>query len=100
MAKSKKLPNVIPSSGGLIKCPRTHHIERDPRLLDYVVSPDLYVRNGFKAVVCTGEAHSNAHIDHCSLCAPAWGVRAVAVDLTADGECTTCGAMHTGGVCP
>lgn len=22
---------------------------------------------------CQGEAHSNAHIDHCSLCAPRWG---------------------------
>lgn len=24
---------------------------------------------------CNGQAHSNAHIDHCSLCAPQWGVR-------------------------
>ncbi len=22
---------------------------------------------------CGGEAHSNAHIDNCSLCAPRWG---------------------------
>jgi hypothetical protein len=22
---------------------------------------------------CTGEAHSNPHIDHCFLCAPRWG---------------------------
>jgi hypothetical protein len=22
---------------------------------------------------CEGEAHSNAHIDNCSLCAPRWG---------------------------
>jgi hypothetical protein len=26
-----------------------------------------------KFVPCTGEAHSNAFIDHCSLCAPRWG---------------------------
>ncbi len=25
-------------------------------------------------VPCPGEAHSNAHIDHCMLCAPEWGV--------------------------
>lgn len=23
---------------------------------------------------CPGEAHSNAHIDHCGLCAPRWGI--------------------------
>lgn len=22
---------------------------------------------------CTGEAHTNAHIDHCGCCAPRWG---------------------------
>ncbi len=24
-------------------------------------------------VPCTGEAHSNAHIDNCSVCMPRWG---------------------------
>jgi hypothetical protein len=28
-------------------------------------------------VPCTGEAHSNPHIDHCMLCAPRWGTREV-----------------------
>lgn len=30
--------------------------------------------DGHHFVPCDGEAHSNPHIDHCSLCAPHWGV--------------------------
>lgn len=26
-----------------------------------------------RLVRCPGEAHSNAHIDHCGICAPRWG---------------------------
>ena len=32
--------------------------------------------------VCTGEAHSNAFIDNCSLCAPRWGFVGKAVKVT------------------
>jgi hypothetical protein len=28
----------------------------------------------YTVIKCTGEAHSNAFIDNCSLCAPNWGV--------------------------
>lgn len=31
-------------------------------------------RDGYRLVPCQGEAHRNAHIDHCMLCAPRWGV--------------------------
>lgn len=27
-----------------------------------------------KVIRCTGEAHSNGHIDHCAMCMPYWGV--------------------------
>jgi hypothetical protein len=33
-----------------------------------------YCRDGYKLVPCTGEAHSNPHIDNCSVCAPRWGL--------------------------
>ncbi len=36
---------------------------------------EYYVRLGFIASKCTGEAHSNAYIDHCSVClGDTWGV--------------------------
>lgn len=39
---------------------------------------ELEIRNGYVAVACHGEAHSNAHIDGCSVCLQhAWGWRAV-----------------------
>ena len=38
---------------------------------------DVYVRKGFVAVDCAGEAHSNPHIDNCGRCAPLWGVMVV-----------------------
>lgn len=38
------------------------------------------VRNGYVAMRCTGEAHSNAYIDNCMQCAPNWGVVAVKVE--------------------
>ena len=28
---------------------------------------------GFRLERCTGEAHSNAYVDHCGICAPLWG---------------------------
>ena len=31
------------------------------------------VKKGHRLVPCDGEAHSNAHIDHCMQCAPRWG---------------------------
>jgi len=31
-------------------------------------------RDGYRLVPCQGEAHRNAHIDHCALCPPRWGV--------------------------
>jgi hypothetical protein len=35
----------------------------------------LYVRKPTgRDIPCPGEAHSNAHIDHCMLCLPRWGV--------------------------
>jgi hypothetical protein len=58
--------------------PRTHHVEDHP--IDAWEA--LYVRNGYRAEVCTGEAHSSPHIDNCSLCAPNWGIRAVKVTST------------------
>lgn len=32
--------------------------------------------------VCTGEAHSNAFIDNCMVCAPRWGFVGKAVKVT------------------
>ena len=38
----------------------------------------IYVREGYQLVKCTGEAHSNAFIDNCPLCASGlWGWKAV-----------------------
>lgn len=31
------------------------------------------VKPGYMLVPCTGEAHSNPHIDNCMVCAPRWG---------------------------
>lgn len=34
----------------------------------------VYVKNGYKLVPCTGEAHSNPHIDTCMSClSGTWG---------------------------
>jgi hypothetical protein len=34
----------------------------------------LSLQFGIEALVkCSGEAHSNAHIDNCGCCAPRWG---------------------------
>jgi hypothetical protein len=46
----------------------------------------LYVRKPTgKDVPCTGDAHSNPHIDHCMVCLPRWGVVAeVEPELTAE----------------
>lgn len=35
----------------------------------------------YRLVDCEGEAHSNAHIDNCGLCAPFWGYRVAESDL-------------------
>lgn len=35
-----------------------------------------------KIVKCTGEAHSNAHIDNCGMCAPLWAIRALCPDCS------------------
>jgi len=46
-----------------------------------VVGPDvLFVKLGFRAERCTGEAHSNAYIDNCGVCLNhCWGYVAVAL---------------------
>ncbi len=31
---------------------------------------------------CTGEAHSNPHIDNCGVCAPRWGLLGARVQVT------------------
>ena len=36
-------------------------------------------RPGYRLIPCDGAAHSNPHIDNCSLCAPRWGWREVPV---------------------
>jgi len=39
------------------------------------VKTTYYVRLGYRASQCNGEAHSNAHIDHCMVCLKdTWGV--------------------------
>ncbi len=82
----KTLPNIIEKGSCAYqrkRCPRTHHRERDPRFKRSLVGPsaepELFVRNGYRAALCEGEAHSNAHIDNCMHCAPMWGVAAVKV---------------------
>lgn len=43
----------------------------------------LLSRAGIPALeACTGEAHSNAHIDNCGCCAPRWGWTGDAVKIT------------------
>lgn len=41
------------------------------------MAPTVMRHGGHRYVLseCTGEAHSNPHIDHCGMCAPLWGVR-------------------------
>lgn len=80
---TKALPNIIVKyrdiprlAADRKRCPRTHHAEACP----IGQERELFVRNGYRAVVCTGEAHSNAHIDHCMRCVPLWGVMAVKVN--------------------
>lgn len=38
------------------------------------------VKKGHHLVACPGAAHSNAHIDHCGLCAPRWGYIEIPVE--------------------
>lgn len=33
-------------------------------------------------VECTGEAHSNPHIDNCGLCSPRWGLTGSYIKIT------------------
>lgn len=48
-----------------------YEVQRDDQL--------YYVRRGYVLIPCDGEAHKpgNGYVDNCSLCAPAWGWRAV-----------------------
>lgn len=39
----------------------------------YHLDQGHFVRDGYHVEPCTGEAHSNAFIDHCGCCAPRWG---------------------------
>lgn len=47
---------------------------------DYAAAPG---GRTFRAIECSGEAHSNPHIDNCGRCAPRWGVLIVEVDAEA-----------------
>jgi hypothetical protein len=77
---TNRLPKIIEKTLSRTKCPRTHHEELDPRAAEIGGSaPAIFVRSGYRAQICAGEAHTNAHIDHCMLCAPMWGVMAVKV---------------------
>lgn len=38
------------------------------------------VPKGWMVVACHGEAHSNANVDGCCICAPMWGERLVRAD--------------------
>lgn len=79
----RKLPKIVEQGTGAYDratCPRGFHVEADPRDSELRFQPKeqctLFVRNGYRAVVCTGEAHLNLHIDNCMRCAPMWGVAA------------------------
>lgn len=71
---------------------------------EYLDDAELLVRDGYKAERCTGEAHSNPHIDNCGQCAPLWGVVAVKDCLHDDiqrldsrnDRCVMCGATFDG----
>jgi hypothetical protein len=38
-----------------------------------ILSSGQLCRDGYHLIPCPGQAHSNAHIDNCSQCAPRWG---------------------------
>lgn len=40
------------------------------------------IKQGFHLVPCTGEAHSNPHIDSCGICAPRWGEVEVPIEFS------------------
>jgi hypothetical protein len=67
---SRRKPKIEYAYGNASQHPRLKrgwHVEQQG---DHV----LHVRNGYKAVVCSGEAHSNAFIDHCMEClGHTWG---------------------------
>jgi hypothetical protein len=37
---------------------------------------------------CPGEAHSNAFIDHCALCAPRWGITTKYAPINVEAACS------------
>lgn len=49
------------------------YVAADPEARHYLA--DKLALLGIPALTkCEGEAHSNAYIDHCSLCMPRWGL--------------------------
>lgn len=76
---SRKAPKI--KCAGALECidgsaPRGWHHEA-PKRNNNGNPAQLIVRNGYRAVQCDGEAHSNPHIDNCGVCAPMWGWIAV-----------------------
>lgn len=77
MAKKKFLRILVcekcsaltaPQKGSIDQCESCGSKDVGPRY------PKPGPRPGFHFVPCPGEAHSNAHIDNCMLCAPRWGL--------------------------
>ncbi len=71
---TRPLPNAIRLSDMATALPKRGFDLREWHGFKY------YVRKGYRLVPCPGEAHRNAHIDNCMVCAPLWAVLAVQDD--------------------
>ena len=66
--------------------PNTNNVSRTPRK-GFNKAGRIYVRAGFHLVQCTGEAHSNGHIDHCMRCLGVmWGYEVAPLPTNKDGK--------------
>jgi hypothetical protein len=77
MSRHRPQPKIVQHDG--IRIPRLKRGWHSERVdLPNDTYEFFHVRNGYRVVRCTGDAHSNAYIDHCMTClGHAWGWIAV-----------------------